>query len=66
MIEPIVRIVARWFLIPFLVWLGLPQDSINAILSDPDVKKVLAWGLPMAVTVVEGWYLWARRRGRST
>lgn len=66
MLEPIIRIAARWLVLPFAVWLGLPQETVDAILADEDVRMVLTYILPVAVTVVEGWYLWAKTRGGST
>lgn len=66
MLELFVRILARYCLVPLLMWLGMPEEAAAAIAQDKDLQMLLIIGLPSIGAAIEGWTWWARRRGRAT
>lgn len=66
MIEPLVRILLRYLAVPVLLWLGTPAETAHQIINDPDIRLMLIAGVPLIAASIEGWWVWARRRGRPT
>lgn len=46
--------------------LGVEKEAVSQILNDPDFMMILAAAVAGGVTIIEGWYLWAKRKGRTT
>lgn len=66
MLEPLARIALRYIALPLLLWLGLPQETAHDIITDPDIQLLLVMGFPVIGAAIEGWYMWARKKGRAT
>lgn len=66
MTGPILRILARWAFVPLLLWFGLPPETVDLIVNDPDLQMLAMWLVPVVIGGVEGLYLWAKRKGWNT
>lgn len=66
MTGPILRILARWAFVPLLLWFGLPPETVDLIVNDPDLQMLAMWLVPVVIGAVEGLYLWAKRKGWNT
>lgn len=66
MTGPILRIIARWGFVPLLLWFGLPPETVEMIVNDPDLQMLAMTVAPLVIAAVEGFYVWAKRHGGST
>lgn len=66
MLSPIIRVVLRYGVPAFALWIGLPSEMVDELVSDPEFLSTIGAIAGGSALLIEGWYVWAKTRGGAT